>query len=272
MDQPELNTGYRIAVPPAFGEVFTHFYVAANSSAAVIKRTLLPSFQTILVFSFGAPVTMITRHNNTMEIDKCIVIGPIKQAFDYSLSPGAEILVANFKEDAFFRFFGEAAIAEKFPVHPDDLLQENCFTALWQALSKINDMKDRVNYILDFCQPYLQDRDPVARQLVDFKGGNMSAIKAIAEKNALSERAVQLTHKKHLGFSAKELNRYQRFLKAVQWIQAVAAKDRTIDWFEIISECGYYDQSQLIHDFTHFLNLSPTKYLRFQQDICYARS
>ncbi|WP_207513942.1 helix-turn-helix domain-containing protein [Longitalea luteola] len=272
MGQQEINGGYRIPAPPAFEEVFTHFYVAGNTSAAVIKKTLLPSFQTILVFSFGQPVTMITRQNNEVEIDKCIVVGPIKQAFDYSLSPGAEILVANFKEDAFFRFFGQAAIADKFPVHPDDLVNENCFTVLWEALRKINGTSEKVNYILDFCRPYLQQRDPIARQIVDFHGDNLSSIKAISEKNELSERAVQLYHKKHLGFSAKELNRYQRFLKAVQLIQDIAAKHTAIDWFEIISECGYYDQSQLIHDFTHFLNISPTKYLRFQQDICYARS
>jgi AraC-like DNA-binding protein len=41
-----------------------------------------------------------------------------------------------------------------------------------------------------------------------------------------------------------------------------------MDWFEVINECGYYDQSQLIHDFKHYINLSPAKYLKFQQDIC----
>jgi len=40
------------------------------------------------------------------------------------------------------------------------------------------------------------------------------------------------------------------------------------DWFTIIDHLGYYDQSHLINDFKYYLNLSPTKYIKFQQDIC----
>jgi AraC-like DNA-binding protein len=126
--------------------------------------------------------------------------------------------------------------------------------------------------LLDFCKPYLQQRNPIAEQIASFDGDNQSPIKAISAENNLSERAVQLNHKKYLGYSAKEISRYQRFLKAIQLIQTIATDTSKIDWFEIISECGYYDQSQLIHDFKHYLNLSPSKYLKFQQDICNPRS
>lgn len=52
----------------------------------------------------------------------------------------------------------------------------------------------------------------------------------------------------------------------------MASTSKKIDWFEIINKCGYYDQSQLIHDFKHYLNISPTKYVKFQQDICIANA
>lgn len=223
-----------------------------------------------MAFNFGAPVSFISRQDE-LQIEKCLVLGPIKQALTYSLPPKAEILVANFKDDAFFRFFGTAIIAGNFPVHPDELLNESCFTVLWQELSKINDTAGRVQYLLDFCKPYLQLRDPIAAQIAGFNDYNQSSIKAISEKNNLSERALQLHHKKYLGYSAKELGRYHRFLKAIQLIQATALNTAKMDWFEIISECGYYDQSQLIHDFKHYLNLTPSKYLKFQQSICNAR-
>lgn len=48
----------------------------------------------------------------------------------------------------------------------------------------------------------------------------------------------------------------------------VPSKMRKEDWFTIINYCGYHDQSHLIKDFKHYLNLSPTKYLSIQQDIC----
>lgn len=259
---------YRISVPAGYEEVFSHFYFAENKSGKTITRTLLPSFQTILIFNFGAGSFLHSKEGTQIEIEKCIVLGPIKQAFDYSLPQNAKILVANFKDDAFYRFFGKAGIAEHLPINPDELLDESCFTLLWNELNKINNNDDRIKYILGFCDPYLQDRNAIAEQLTNFKEQTIDPIKAIASQNNQSERNIQLNHKKYFGYSAKELNRYQRFLKAISLIQHTITCSSKMDWFEVISECGYYDQSQLIHDFNYYINLSPNQYLKFQRDIC----
>lgn len=74
------------------------------------------------------------------------------------------------------------------------------------------------------------------------------------------------------GYSAKEISRHQRFLKAVELVQNMALSNSKADWFDVVNKCGYYDQSQLIHDFKHYTHLSPSKYLKFQQDICYPKS
>lgn len=259
---------FRMPVSTGFEDVFTHFYYADNETPATITKTLLPSFQTILIFNFGAKALLHSKNNSEIEIEKCLVLGPIKQAFDYSLPPNSKILVANFKDDAFYRFFGNALLAEHLPINPDDLLAENCFTALWTALNKINDLNDCVHYILEFCKPYLKQRNVIVEQLANFKDETLSPIKSIAYQQQQTERNIQLNHKKYLGYSAKEIARYQRFLKAIEWIQNSASKSLKIDWFEVINQCGYYDQSQLIHDFKHYTNISPTQYLKFQQDIC----
>lgn len=263
---------FRIAVPTDFGEVFSHFYFAENKSGETITKTLLPSYQTILIFNFKAKALLHSKQNTQIEIDKCLVLGPIKQAFEYSLLPNSEILVANFKDDTFYRFFGNASVAENLPIHPDELLDENCFTALWNELDKINNVNLQINYILEFCRPYLKPRNAIIEQLTNFKEQNLNPIKAVASDNNQTERNIQINHKKHLGYSAKEISRYQRFLKAIELIQSIASKSTKIDWFEIINECGYYDQSQLIHDFKHYINLSPKKYLKFQQEICNPKS
>jgi AraC-like DNA-binding protein len=268
----EEYNNFRIAVPTEYKDVFSHFYYAGNTSADTINKTLLPSFQTILIFNFGAKTILYSKQNTEIEIDKCLVIGPIKQAFNYSLPPKSEILVANFKDDAFYRFFGNASVAEHLPINPDDLLDENCFTALWTELNKMIDTNDRINYILEFCKPYLKQRSAIAEQLANFKIESLNPIKSIASQNHQTERNIQLNHKKNLGYTAKEIIRYQRFLKAIELLENIASKSVKTDWFEIISECGYYDQSQLIHDFKYYINLSPTKYLKFQQDICNAKA
>ena len=148
MKNAEENNNYRIAVPSAFKTVFSHFYFAENKTNIPVTKTLLPSFQTILVFNFGTKSTLKSQQNTILEIEKCIVLGPIKQAFEYTLEPNSEILVANFKEDAFYRFFGNA-LFDALPIHPDALIHENCFSLLWEELQTIPDTTERVAYILE---------------------------------------------------------------------------------------------------------------------------
>ncbi|TDO82865.1 helix-turn-helix protein [Flavobacterium chryseum] len=271
MKTEENNPGYntfRIAVPEVFEQVFSHFYFAENKSNETITKTLLPSFQTIMIFNFGAKPSFHTKQNTQIEIDKYLMLGPIKQAFEYSLPPNAEILTVNFKDDAFYRFFGNVCMAEHVPMNPDDLLNEDCFPLLWHELSKINDVDLRVKHILNFCEPYLKHRNKIAEQLANFKEPTLNSIKSVASQNSQTERNMQLNHKKHFGYSAKEVSRYERFLKTIDLLQKLATTNSKIDWFDVVAECGYYDQSQLIHDFKHYINLTPTKYLKFQQDIC----
>ncbi|WP_165045587.1 helix-turn-helix domain-containing protein [Dysgonomonas sp. ZJ709] len=264
----EDKQGYissQITIPSEFEDVFTYFYVAENRSDQTVIKTLLPSFQTILIFSFGNTVNLKSKEDSTLAMDKCVVLGPIKRALDYSLSAGSAILVANFKEDAFYRFFGQV-ISLNLAINPDELIGENCFTHLWHSLNKIKSSKDRVDFILDFCRPYLKNREPAFVHFSDTpENNNISPIKAIAQATNKSERMVQLNHKKFYGYTAKEVTRYKRFLLAIELLQT---KSSDVDWFEIINTCNYYDQSQLIHDFKYYIKLTPTQYLKFQHDIC----
>ncbi|MFT3920463.1 AraC family transcriptional regulator [Cloacibacterium sp.] len=271
-EHEDKYTSIKIAVPTDYEDVFSHFYYADNKSSDIIYKTFFPLYQTILIFNFGEKAILHSKNSTKVVVDRCFVLGPIKQAFDYSLPPNSQILVANFKDDAFYRFFGNASIAEHLPINPDDLLVENCFTALWIELNKIGDKNHQVNYLLEFCKPYLRDSNIIAEKLVNFDNENLNPIKYLASQQNQSERNIQLKYKKLLGYTSKEINRYQRFLKAIERIQNIASTSTKMDWFEIINECSYYDQSQLIHDFKHYLNISPTKYLKFQQDICIAKA
>ena len=261
-------TNRRMMVPPEFSGVFSHFYVARNDSGKTIRKTLLPSYQTIFVFNFGAGALLHTAQDTTIGMDKCVVLGPIRKAIGYALPPQSEILVLNLIDDAFYRFFGQPPIPANVPIHPDSLLDDNCFTGLWSILNGMDNADQRVDCLLGFCRPYLSQRSPLAEALVNFDTSYQNPIKAIADRERQSERNIQLNHKRQFGYSVKELNRYRRFVKAIALIRQMATGDEKPDWFGVIHACGYYDQSQLIHDFKHYLNLSPTKYLKFQRDIC----
>lgn len=220
------------------------------------------------MFVFGNPLTLIDDEQTEMVLEKCTVFGPIKKSIHYSLSPDSSMLVVNFKDDAFYRFFGTALIEHSSPINPDELVLDNCFTILWNKLSQINKTQDKVDFILDFCIPYLRPQDHIAQQLSNFNSPTLNPIQVIADENSMTERNIQLNHKKYFGYSAKEFNRYKRFLQSIQLIHDKTSNNRSVNWFDIIVECGYYDQSQLIHDFKFYLNMTPSKYLKFQEFLC----
>ncbi len=263
---------YRIAFPEGYEKVFTHFYYAKNNTSETITKKLIPSYQTILIFSFGEKPYFKSKEHPYLEVSKYLMLGPIKHIIEYSLTPNAEMLLVNFKDDAFFRFFGNATIAQDFPIVPDELADEDSFMILWNELNKVTDIQARVSRILEFSKPYFESQSKIAEQIVNFTDETLNPIKSIASQNNQTERNTQLNHQKHFGYSAKEYNRYLRFIKAIAYIDQIAYTNSKVNWFEVIAECGYYDQSQLINDFKHFINLSPTKYLKFQQDICNPKS
>ncbi|MCI2282684.1 helix-turn-helix domain-containing protein [Colwellia sp. MSW7] len=258
----------RIETPQEFASVFSHFYFAENKSIHAIHKTLFPSFHTLLIFSFHTGVLLRTKQNHQIALEKCLLLGPIKQAFDYSLPPNSDLFVVNFKDDAFYRFFGAINIDKNTQLPTGKPIFNQCFIDMWHKLKQMNDVNARIDFILDYCRPFLDKRSLIADQLLSVKDELKEPIKTVAHLRKVSERTVQAQHKKQFAYTAKENNRYQRFLKAIKIIQNISFNNCAIDWFDVISDCGYYDQSHLIHDFKYYLCLTPSQYLQFHQDIC----
>lgn len=256
-----------IAIPEPFQDFFSHFYYAANHTVHSIHKKLIPSFQTILVFNLGNKISFAFENDTYFDAPNSLILGPIKKSIEYTLSPGAEMLVANFKWDAFYRFFGQSLKSYKeFIKQPDDLVKEACFQDLWLQLRKAETLQKKVKLLLDFSLPYLRERELGSARIIN--GNEPDSVKKIAAESGYSERNVQLNYQKYLGFSDKELNRYQRFKKAVECLTLFNGKPESVDWLDIVTQCGYYDQSHLIHDFNFFIHLSPSRYLKLQEDIC----
>lgn len=262
-----------LAVPEAFDGVFSHFYYAANRTGSPIRKTLVPFFQTILVFNLGHKISLFIENNPAFDAPNSLILGPIKKSIEYTLFPGAEMLVVNFKWDAFYRFFGKSLkLYKDFIIVPDDLVKEACFSELWLQLKNTKTLIDKVNLVLDFSLPYLKERETASSQIIDQSGtiNNINTVKQIAAQSGYSQRTIQLNYQKYLGFSDKEISRFQRFKNAIELLSTFNGNSETIDWLEIVTQFGYYDQSHLIHDFNYFIGISPTHYLKLQSDMCMA--
>lgn len=273
MSDPVSSTDHisrRLPVPPEWDEVFSHFYYAANTSDRPVKKSLLPTFQTILVFSFGPAAQLLPAEEEPVSVEKSMVIGPIKKSLHYQLPPGNEILVASMKADAFYRFFARSLRSCKdMMLHPDELLEKHCFSDLWQELAAVPSIENKMEMILAFAADYLRKREAASEGLLQATDDPaINPVKDLAGRTDQSERTVQLNYQKYLGYSAKELNRYKRFQNTISFINKIYRPGHEMDWFEVIHHSGYYDQSHLIHDFNYYTGISPKQYLKLQEEMC----
>lgn len=250
------DDSYRVEAKDEFCEVFSHFYFGKNTSENAISKILFPTYQTILVFSFGTKIALKQNKIEQFWLTKYLLLDTLKEALEYTLSPGSDIFVINFKDDGFHRFFKSSFndVAEEYKA---------CFDLLWDGLNNSKSDTCRINFFLDFCKPYFGQQSTITKQISKFE-----TIKAIANKLNKTERAIQISHKRIFGYTSKEITRHQRFLKAIEYVQQSLDDSGCVDWLDVVFECGYYDQSHLIHDFKRYLGLSPTKYLKNIRTIC----
>lgn len=270
--QPAGYISQSLPVPEGFEDLFTHFYYAANHSHEPVEKQLVPIFRTILVFSLGQTISAVGNGINPFELPDSLIIGPVKKTMSYTLFPGAEMLVVNFKWDAFYRFFGQSLQScNSFLKNPWELTGDDCFADLSDRLKQIDGIENKIRHLIEFSIPYLKEREITSARImgINERAETFVPVKKVAENSGYTERSVQLHYKKYLGFSDKEVNRYRRFKKAVDLLTEIPQNSpKPVDWFEIMEICGYYDQSHLIHDFTHYLHISPTQFLKLQENIC----
>ena len=175
----------------------------------------------------------------------------------------AHVLGVHFKPGGAFRFLGVPA-SELTDIHVDlemvwgkfaqDLREQLCaaatpvqrFRVLERALvarlkGKLEEHRV-VRAALDIFQ-----RDPGEARTRD-----------LAEQLGLSQRHFIKVFFNQVGITPKLFGRVQRFQRAIDLTQTSS----TPDWADIAAQCGYFDQSHLIHDFQTFAGLSPIEFQR----------
>lgn len=262
-DEIQGYNGRRFDVPAEWTSVFTHFYYAENSGKTPLSRILMPDMHSILVFSFGESIKSYGK-----DIDAVVVSTPLKKAFEYTMPPGCIMLVASFKDDAAYRFFGRQVPENTIFINADELLGTQCFTLLHDQLLLLPSPEEKIDYLLNYSKAFLIESDSASYAITQNSATIFNPVKIIAQQQNISERTVQLHYKKYFGYNAKELARFQRFQKMFRALNLLLIASQKINWFDLIETFGYYDQSHLIADFNYFTGVSPNNYIKLQQEFC----
>jgi AraC-like DNA-binding protein len=88
--------------------------------------------------------------------------------------------------------------------------------------------------------------------------GVVVSVRDVARRVDLSQRRFIHVFTSAMGLTPKRYHRIRRFQRA----RRQARYTPSPDWADVALECGYFDQSHLIHDFREFAGFSPVEFQR----------
>jgi AraC-like DNA-binding protein len=267
-----METGYREEIDERLTGILSHFYVIKTDvDKEGSLHHLSPSLEMMLVFNFGTPVSFsfgekeITRH----AIHKIGIFGPMRKMLNYHIKPGNDLLVLNFTLNGFYRFFSEPMehFSDEHMFDPDLLIQKNRLEKMWEMMNMLPSATQRIELMTQYLLSDLRESDPETLPLLEaasyFHSAQVSPVKAIADKAALTERTVQSRFKRYVGYSSKELLRFLRFKKVLYHILTLTGN--LVDWAALVEGYGYHDQSHLIKDFKYYTGVSPRQFMKLNE-------
>jgi AraC-like DNA-binding protein len=83
------------------------------------------------------------------------------------------------------------------------------------------------------------------------------AIAEVSDEIGISSRRFIQLFSNEVGLTPKLFCRVRRFQQVLQQIH----RGGELDWVDIATSCGYFDQAHFIHDFKAFSGINPTTYL-----------
>ena len=102
------------------------------------------------------------------------------------------------------------------------------------------------------------DRHPAVEfALREFERSPTSPISKVMDQIGFSTRYFNQLFRDRVGLTPKLYCRVRRLQHVLRLIDG----KEPINWVDVASTCGYFDQSHLIHDFQTFANCTPTEYL-----------
>jgi AraC-like DNA-binding protein len=95
-----------------------------------------------------------------------------------------------------------------------------------------------------------------------FRLGRPVAVSEVVEETGLSQRRFIELFDGEVGLTPKLYARVARFQRVLRRVHP----SPDIDWSDVAAECGYFDQSHLIHDFRSLAGISPTEYATYKTE------
>jgi AraC-like DNA-binding protein len=192
-----------------------------------------------------------------------VVSGPYGGAFISDTAEEAALLGVHFKPGGAFAVFNMPA--DEFTNTHIDLptIWGPAATTLRERLCALSEPAARFRLLEQVLMARLVEvpaRHPAINVGLDLlrRTHGRAKVRDLARAVDLSPRRFTEVFTAEIGLPPKLFGRVQRFQQAA----ALSRNTENVDWAQLALDCGYFDQSHLIHEFGEFSGLSPAEFWR----------
>ena len=251
----------RVSRTPLDGLIDDLYYL--EGAPPYPRLTLPPMPSAVLIVNLGAPFSIRAGPDiEAAEYADGVVLTTLTRALEFGYPPATRSVGVHFKPWGLAPFLPMPAIELRDqPLTVEDV---------W-GRPDVLELRDRLAAAAGPYEMLMLLEDELMRRFCDTAGlglvrhtsGVISATTGAVAIGELSEAAgVSSTHlaqrfKEVVGVTPKRLARTYRFAATVRGIDPVGS----VDWLEVASRAGYYDQAHFGNEFRAFTGLAPTRYL-----------
>jgi AraC-like DNA-binding protein len=232
----------------------------AAGSEATAAQPILPDGCIELIFHFGDRFHAVGAGGAPLAQPAAFVVGLLTTPFVVGAAARVDTMAVRFRPGGAYPFFALplSALTDRF-VDLEALWGRDEAQRIWSALAAAPDQDARAGRIartlIDRSTRVEHDRllDAAVGAIVVSAG--RARIDAVAARTGVTTRQLQRRFADRVGVSPKMLARILRFQRTLLLRASMDAEHP--EWVRIAMECGYADQSHLIHDYADFAGATP---------------
>jgi len=193
----------------------------------------------------------------------CLISGAQSEFIVIDTANQASIVGVHFKPGGGFPFFGMPASELHDVQAPLDAFWGETAGELRDRLLESETPEARFaileRYLLARVPKSLVRHPAVSFALKEIQSASQhQTIADLTEQIGLSPRRFIQVFSEEVGLTPKLYCRVRRFQQVLSSLQTGAIDVRQVDWADVASSCGYFDQAHFIRDFRAFSGLNPT--------------
>ena len=253
-----------------------------RGAAARPLQRILPDGCAELIFHFRGRFRAISPTGRSLRQPACFFVGLLTSPLVIAPAAHVDTMGVRFRPGGAYPFFqGPLSALTDRVVGLDDVWGSATARRLWQQLAEMHLARRsgpaakaagdaaRVSAISrELLQRYasVEHDRPTASAVGDLVGtSGRASIDVVAARAGMTTRHLQRRFADRVGVSPKVLARILRFQRTL--LQRAAADRSRPDWVRVAVECGYTDQSHLIHDYAAFAGETPATLLAAESEL-----